>query len=162
MKAQTQTAEQETPMPDFTVNLAWDKDKEGTLTARKNPRLPVATPPDFGGPEGVWSAEELFVASVGSCLMSTFLYFTDRFDVPLEAYSTVSTGRMEKTPGGLRFTSIDVSIRVTVPDEEARERAAPLRLREKIEKYCPVSTALNCPVRVTLDLHAGAGPAAKR
>ena len=149
-------------MPDFTVNLAWEKDKEGTLTARKNPHLPVATPPDFGGPEGVWSAEELFVASVGSCLMSTFLYFTDRFDVPLEAYSSVSTGSMEKTPSRLRFTSIDVTIQVTVPDEEARQRAAPLRLREKIEKYCPVSTALNCPVRVTLDLHAGARPAAKR
>lgn len=149
-------------MPDFTVSLEWEKDKQGTLRARTNPPLPVATPPDFGGPEDVWSAEELFVASVGSCLMSTFLYFTDRFDVPLEAYSTVSTGRMEKTPGGLRFTSIDVTIRVTVPDEEARQRAAPLRLREKIEKYCPVSTALNCPVRVTLDLAAGAGPAAKQ
>lgn len=149
-------------MPDFTVNLAWDKDKEGTLTARTNPHLPVATPPDFGGPEGVWSAEELFVASVAGCLMSTFLYFAERVDVPVAAYSSVSTGRMEKTPGGLRFTSIDVTIRVTVPDEEARQRAAPLRLREKIEKYCPVSTALNCPVRVTLDLAAGAGPAAKR
>ncbi|KPJ77420.1 MAG: hypothetical protein AMK72_01005 [Planctomycetes bacterium SM23_25] len=149
-------------MPDLTVSLEWEKDKQGTLTARTNPPLAVGTPPDFGGPEGVWSAEELFVASVGSCLMSTFLYFADRFDVPLKAYSSVSTGRMEKTPGGLRFTSIDVTIRVTVPDEEARERAAPLRLREKIEKYCPVSTALNCPVRVTLDLHAGAAPAAKR
>ena len=149
-------------MPDFTVNLAWDKDKEGTLTARTNPHLPVATPPDFGGPEGVWSAEELFVASVASCLMSTFLYVADRFDVPLEAYSAVSTGRMALAPAGLRFTSIDVTIRVTVPDEEARERAAALRLREKIEKYCPVSTALNCPVRVTLDLAAGASPAAKQ
>ena len=149
-------------MPDFTVNLAWEKDKEGTLTARTNPGLPVATPAQFGGPENRWSPEELFVASVGSCLMSTFLYFTDRFDVPLEAYSSVSTGRMGKTPDGLRFTSIDVAIRVTVPDEEVRERAAPLRLREKLEKSCPVSTALNCPVRVTLDLAAGAGPAAKR
>ncbi len=149
-------------MPDFTVNLQWEEARQGRLSARANPPLPVATPPEFGGPEGVWSAEELFVASVGGCLMSTFLYFADRFDVPLEAYSSAATGRMEKTPGGLRFTSIDVTIQATVPDEEAQQRAAPLRLREKIEKYCPVSTALNCPVRITLDLHAGAGPAAKR
>jgi len=149
-------------MPDFTVSLEWEKDKQGTLRARANPPLPVATPPEFGGPEGVWSAEELLVASVGGCLMSTFLYFTDRFDVPLEAYSSVATGRMEKTPGGFRFTSMDVTIQATVPDEEARQKAATLRLREKIEKYCPVSTALNRPVRVTLDLVAGTGPAAER
>jgi len=149
-------------MPDFTVNLAWDKDKEGTLTARKNPRLPVATPPDFGGPQGVWSAEELFVASVAGCLMSTFLYFAERFDVPVAAYSSVSTGSLAKTPAGLRFANIDVAIHATVPNEEAAKRAEALHLKEKLEQYCPVSTALNCPVRVTLDLAAGAAPAAKQ
>jgi len=146
-------------VPDFTVNLEWEEARQGRLAARTNPPLRVATPPVFGGPEGVWSPEELFVASVGSCLISTFLYFVERFDVMLEAYASAATGRMEKTPDGLRFTSMDVTIQATVPDEEARQRAAPLRLGEKIERYCPVSTALNCPVRVTLDLHAGAGPA---
>ena len=149
-------------MPDFTVNLAWEKDKEGTLTARKNPHLPVATPPDFGGPEGVWSPEELFVASVAGCLMSTFLYFVERVGVPVAAYSSVSTGSLAKTPGGLRFANIDVAIHATVPNEEAAKRAEALHLKEKLEQYCPVSTALNCPVRVTLDLAAGAAPAAKR
>ncbi len=147
-------------MPDFTVNLEWEEAKRGRLAAGTNPPLPMATPPAFGGPGGVWSAEELFVASAAGCLMSTFLYFTDRFDVPLEAYASTATGRMEKTPGGLRFTSVDVTLRVRVPGEEARQRAATLRLREKLEKYCPVSTALNCPVRITLDLDARMGPPA--
>ena len=148
-------------MPDFTVHLEWEAGRRGRLSARTTPPLPVATPPAFGGPEGVWSAEELFVASVGGCLMSTFLYFTDRFDVPLEAYSTVTTGRVEKTSAGLRFTSMDVSIRAALTDEEAHRRASGLRLKEKLEKYCPVSTALACPVRITLVLEAGAGPAAE-
>jgi organic hydroperoxide reductase OsmC/OhrA len=148
-------------MPDFTVNLAWDKDKEGTLTARKNPHLPVATPPDFGGPQGVWAPEELLVASVGSCLMSTFLYFAERFDVPVAAYSSVSAGSLAKTPAGLRFANIDVAIDATVPNEEAAKRAGALRLKEKLEQYCPVSTSLNCPVRVTLDLRSADGGARK-
>ncbi|MFO8013052.1 MAG: OsmC family protein [Phycisphaerae bacterium] len=144
-------------MPDFAVHLEWEEAKRGRLAARENPPLSVATPPAFGGPEGVWSAEELLVASVGGGLMSTLLYFTDRFDVPLEAYASTSRGRVEKTPSGLRFTSMEVAIQVTVPDEEMRQRAADLQLKEKLEKYCPVSTALNCPVRITLDLNAGAG-----
>ncbi|MFO8013584.1 MAG: OsmC family protein [Phycisphaerae bacterium] len=143
-------------MPDFTVSLEWDEATQGRLAARENPPLSVATPPAFGGPEGVWSPEELLVGSVASCLMSTFLYFTDRFDVPVEAYTSDASGRMEKTPNGLRFTSMELAIRATVADEETRQRAADLRLNEKLEKYCPVSTALNCPVRITLDLNAGA------
>jgi len=148
-------------VPDFTVTLEWDEAKQGRLATGENPPLPVATPPVFGGPEGMWSPEELFVGSVASCLMSTFLYFSDRSDVPLEAYTSDASGRMEKTPNGLRFTSMDVTIRATLADEEARQRAADLRLQEKLETYCPVSTALNCPVRITLDLSAGPGPAAE-
>lgn len=144
-------------MPDFTVNLTWNQDKEGTLTARSNPPLAVATPPAFGGPEGRWAPEELLVASVGACVMSTLLYFAERFDVPLAAYTSVSKGSLDKTPGGLRFTGVDVAIQVTVPDAEAQQRAVPLRLKEKLEQYCPVSSSLACPVRVTLDLRSGTG-----
>jgi len=144
-------------MLDFAVTLEWDEAKQGRLAARENPPLAVATPPPFGGPEGMWAPEELFVGSVASCLMSTFLYFAERLDVPLDAYASTASGHMEKTPDGLRFTSMDVTIEATVSDDETRRRAAGLDLRQKLEAYCPVSTALNCPVRITLDLNAGAG-----
>jgi organic hydroperoxide reductase OsmC/OhrA len=119
--------------------------------------LTVATPPEFGGPEGVWSPEELLVASVESCLLSTFLYFADRFQVAFESYSSTSTGRVKKTTQGLRFTGIDVLITVIVPDDEAARRASALRLEEKLEKYCPVSASLNCPVRLVLEVCRRAG-----
>jgi uncharacterized OsmC-like protein len=59
---------------------------------------------------------------------------------------------MEKTSQGLRFTRIDVSIAVTVSDDEALERASSLRLKEKLDKYCPVSASLSCPVRFVLEM----------
>ena len=141
-------------MAQFTVDLEWQTDKQGRLQARTNPRLLVATPPEFGGPEGMWCPEELLVASVAGCLMSTLLYFVERFQVPFEAYSSVSQGTLSKTADGLRFTGIEVAVRVTVPDAAAREKAASLRLKEKLEKYCPVSAALNCPVRLALSIAA--------
>ncbi len=134
------------------VETAWRHERECRVSARDNPDLTVATPPEFGGPEGVWSPEELLVASVGSCLLSTFLYFAYRFELAFESYLSKSSGRMEKTSGGLRFTGIDVLIAVTMSDDEAAKKASSLRLKEKMEKYCPVSTSLNCPVRLVLEI----------
>ena len=79
-----------------------------------------------------------------------------RFELAFQSYSSTSTGTMEKTSQGLRFTGIDVSIAVTVSDDEALERASSLRLKEKLEEYCPVSSSLNCPVRLVLEMIPGA------
>ena len=136
----------------FETEVVWQHGKECHVKARENPALTVATPPEFGGPQGVWSPEELLVASVGSCLLTTFLYFADRFELPLSSYSSASKGTVDKTLEGLRFIGIDVSIRVTFPDDEAVEKAASLRMKEKLERYCPVSASLGCPVRLTLDV----------
>jgi len=138
------------------TEIVWRHQRECRVSARENPDLTVATPPEFGGPEGMWSPEELFVASVGSCLLSTFLYFAYRFELPFESYSSTSTGTMEKTSQGFRFTGIDVLIAVTVPDAKAAKKASSLRLKEKMEKYCPVSASLDCPVRLVLELSARA------
>jgi len=140
------------PVATFETTVVWKQGKEGTVRARSHPALAIATPPEFGGPDGVWSPEELFVASVGGCLMSTFLYFAERFNVALEGYSSTSRGSLEKTRDSLRFTGIEVAIRVTVADEVAREKVAALRLKEMLEKYCPVSASLKCPVRLELSI----------
>jgi len=139
-------------MHTFQTETVWRHERECRVSARDNPDLTVATPPEFGGPEGVWSPEELLVASVGSCLLSTFLYFAYRFELVFESYSSTSTGTMEKTSQGLRFTGIDVLIAVTVSDDEAAKKASSLRLKEKMEKYCPVSASLDCPVRLVLEM----------
>ncbi|MBN2578051.1 MAG: OsmC family protein [Pirellulales bacterium] len=139
-------------MHNFQTKTEWRHARECRVSARDNPDLTVATPPEFGGPEGTWSPEELLVASVESCLLSTFLYFVHRFGLALESYSSTSTGAMEKTSQGLRFTGIDVSISVVVADRDVVQKAASLRLKEKLEKFCPVSASLNCPVRIVFDV----------
>jgi organic hydroperoxide reductase OsmC/OhrA len=142
-------------MHNFQTRTVWQQGRECRVSKGDNLDLAVATPPEFGGPQGMWSPEELLVASVESCLLSTFLYFTDRFKIALESYSSTATGRMEKTAEGFRFTGVDVSIAVVVPDGDTARKASSLRLNEKLEKYCPVSTSLNCPVRLVLEVTQG-------
>jgi organic hydroperoxide reductase OsmC/OhrA len=146
----------------FQTETVWRRELECGVSAQNKPDLTVAAPPEFGGPEGVWSPEELFVASIGSCLLSTFLYFAHRFQLAFESYSSTSAGKMEKTSAGLRFTEVRVSIALTVSDEETLERVSSLRLQEKLEKYCPVSASLNCPVELVLETTRDGEPGAKR
>ena len=135
-------------MYSYETIVTWGEGKQGSIRAGDKPTLRVATPPEFGGPKGIWSPEELFVASVGSCLMTTFLYFIELLGIRLVSYDSHAGGTMEKTPDGLRFTAMDVAIVVKVEDESDYQKA--LGLKKKLEKYCPVSTSLNFPVTLSL------------
>lgn len=75
-------------MTSFETELMWQKGKQADLTARDNPLLQVATPPQFGGPARTWRPEQLFVGCIESRLMSAFLYFAERSRLLLTAYSS--------------------------------------------------------------------------
>jgi len=139
----------------FETQLRWQKDKQADLSARDNPLLQTAPPPEFGGPARTWCPEELFVASIESCLMSTFLYFAERFGLSLIAYSSTSKDILNKTAQGLRFAGVEVRIEVAWEDDESLRKAASLHLKEKLERYCPISTSLNCPVLVQMEMRKG-------
>jgi len=136
----------------FETHVTLRTDNVADITSGDNPKLRVSPPPEFGGPSGTWSPEQLFVASIESCLMSTCTYFTNRFDAHMASYSSSCRGTLEKRQEGLRFSKIEVSITVKFSDEQAMSKAESLRLRQKLEKYCPVSAALNCPVLIDLKL----------
>lgn len=135
-------------MGDYEVKLEWREGKIARMEARQNPAVLVAPPPEFGGPEGYWSPEELLVGALGSCLLSTLLYFTERGGVELAAYTVTARGAMAKTAQGLRFTTMDVTLTVTLKDPAQAPKVE--ALRDKLEQYCPVSQSLKVPVRVEL------------
>lgn len=149
-------------MSTFETKLTWKEGKQATVGARDNPALEVATPPEFGGPARTWCPEELFVASVESCLMSTFLYFVDRFHLSLACYSSRSKGILKKTTEGLRFSGVEVWIEAAWADAASLEKADSLRLKEKMEKYCPVSASLSCPVSIQIILRKSTGDGGER
>ena len=137
----------------YETTIVWRDKKEGTIHVQGNPELNVAAPPEFGGPSNRWSPEQLFVASVGSCLMNTFLFFAEMLRIGIHSYRSIASGHMEKTPDGLRFTAIDVVIFAGVKDGEGMQKAK--KLQSKLEKYCPISTSLRCPVRLDFKITLG-------
>jgi organic hydroperoxide reductase OsmC/OhrA len=57
----------------YSTSVRWTGEKKGALTAAGKPPVEVGTPPEFKGHEGIWSPEDLYVASVNVCILSTFL-----------------------------------------------------------------------------------------
>jgi len=72
----------------YATSVRWTGEKKGALTAAGKPSVEVGTPPEFKGHEGIWSPEDLFVASVNVCLMSTFLAFAGRAGIAFDKYES--------------------------------------------------------------------------
>lgn len=130
----------------YEVELKWDRDRKGTLSSSVlDQTVEVATPPEFpNGMEGFWSPEHLFVASVSSCLMTTFLAIAENSRLEFSDLNVNGTGKLEKVDGKLMVREITLNARVEIPDEKDRERAE--RILHKAESACLISNSINSKI----------------
>lgn len=128
---------------DYQVEVAGTGPKTGRLTAAGDdlPTLDIASPPEFGGPSGVWSPEHLFVASVASCLMTTFRSMAERSGVEVVSYEDESVGRMARDDDRLfRIERITLRPRIVVTADSRLDKAR--RLIEKAESVCLIGRSI--------------------
>ena len=132
---------------DYEVQLTGTGRKTGKLHASQDglPSFEVASPPEFDGPQGVWSPEHLFVASVSSCLMTTFQAIAAASRVEVLDYSDQASGRLTRGDDRLyRIESITVRPRVVIGDQSKVDKT--LRLIEKAERACLISRSIDSDV----------------
>lgn len=137
----------------YSNKVFWETQKKGRLEAEGKPDLPVATPPEFGGHEGIHSPEDLFVASVNSCAMSTFLTFAEKTKTEFTKFECSAEGTVDKVEGKLTFTTIVLRPHVHVPTEREKEHA--LHALELVEKYCLVTNSMSCVVEMHPEVVVG-------
>jgi peroxiredoxin-like protein len=140
-------------MHEYETSRVWSEGRKGRVEAPGLPPLDFASPPEFGGPGGLWTPEHALVTAANSCVLLTFVAIADFSKLSFKSLSSSARGKLEKVEGeGLRFTSIDVEIRVEVGSEADIPRAE--RLVQKAEASCLVSKSLKTPVRVKADVRA--------
>lgn len=130
----------------YEVTLEWTGRRAGKASVPGFPALEISAPPEFSGEAGKWTPEHLLVASVASCLMTTFLAIASLSRLEVVGYRSKAVARLEKVPGeGYRFTEITLLPQITVgsPGLEKAEKA----LRQA-EKHCFVSNSLRATVQV--------------
>ena len=128
----------------FTNTVCKEANKPATTQMSGITNAEVGPPECYGGSSDALNPEELFVASINSCIMLVFYHFADKYKVGIASYSTEASGTVEKTKNGLRFTSVKVNAAVTLDDESQAEKIE--EIAQLAEKYCLVSGSVSCPV----------------
>jgi len=131
----------------YANTLTWGEGKRGALSSEGKPDLEVATPADFGGPGGIWTPEDLLVAAVNSCIMTTFLHYRAKADIELVGYSSTAEGELVYGDSGLSFAGVTVKPDVVVATQEDVQKAR--EALQRAGKTCLISDAVKCPVKVT-------------
>lgn len=92
---------------EFHNSLKWKGEKKADLKfVESKTEIEVATPPQFGGHDGITNPEDLSVSSVNTCFMTTFLAFVDKMGIELVSYESEAEGVLEKV-GDIRvFTRV--------------------------------------------------------
>ena len=106
----------------------------------------VGPPAEYGGDPNTLNPEEMFVASINSCIMLVFYLFVEKLRATVRSYAGEAEGVVEKTPNGLRFTSVHVRAEVGVDADDSETRGKIEEIARLAEKHCLVSNSVACPV----------------
>ena len=131
----------------YRTAVKWTEQKKGTITCEGKPDIQVATPPEFKGHEGVWSPEDLYVASANICLMTTFLAVAERAGLTFTSYHCEAEGRLELVEGKFQVTVI--TLRPQIALQSGSDAAKAKELIEKAEANCLISNSMK--TRITLE-----------
>lgn len=129
----------------YETAVEWTSGRQGKLSTPGRPVIEVGAPPEFGGPEDVWSPEQLCVGAVNACVMATFIAIAANSKVNFHKYSATAAGTLEKVEGrGPVLTRIVVKPRVTVGSDVDRGRIE--RILKMAEKNCYITNSLQTTV----------------
>ncbi len=126
----------------YQVAVDWEHDVVGVLKIEEKANIKIASPPEFDGPEGIISPEDMFVASATTCLMTTFVTFSKKMRFEFESFHCEGEGTLERVEKGFEFTKIILRSTVKVGTERLKKKAE--RALELAGKYCLVSNSMKC------------------
>lgn len=131
---------------EYQVDLDWKEGRIGTMSSPElDEKIEVATPPQFdGGVEGVWSPEHLFVSSVSSCFMTTFVAIAEYSKLKFENLKVNAIGKLSKKDGKFVVSEITLNPELTITDEKFVDKAK--RIMEKAEEACLITRSIKTSI----------------
>jgi len=132
----------------YQVNLNWKEGRKGLLQSPDlNTSIEVVTPPEFTkGIAGIWSPEHLFIASVNSCFMTTFLAVAEYSKFEFKNLAISANGILEKVDEKFKISEITLKVDLTIEDISDKEKA--LKLIEKSEKACLITNSVKTIIKL--------------
>ena len=136
-------------------SLRWLGEKRGLLSCPSKPDIEVATPPEFKGHPGIWTPEELFVASINTCIMTTFLYYANKEGLEFLSYQSDAEGILERIDNKFMFSQIVVKPRISVNSDSEVQKIK--NLIEFSKQHCLISNSIKSEVILKVNVQVRDG-----
>jgi organic hydroperoxide reductase OsmC/OhrA len=134
----------------YKTSLLWTDNKKGILKCEGKPDIVVACPPEFGGHPGIWSPEDLFLASVEVCTMTSFLWLANKEKLKIINYKSNANGIVEMINGGLKFNTVFINIIVEILYE--RDKEIVKKIIKKLNNICLISKSIIADVVINFKI----------
>jgi organic hydroperoxide reductase OsmC/OhrA len=143
-------------MPEFAFEgtAKWKSGIECDLTVKGKYLTTVSPPPEFGGKEGYCVPEEIFAASLASCMNTLFLLIAKNSSLELKKAETKATVKMNAE--GLEkliFTQIHFLMTVELAKDDEWQRKKASRCFEMAQKICPLRQSWGEGVPISFELN---------
>jgi peroxiredoxin-like protein len=144
-----------TPTHYYEIALDWQADRKGILSSTAlNDTIEVATPPEF--PQGmarIWSPEHLFVATINSCFMTTFLAIAENSSLEFVHFHSKAVGKLEQVNGKYMISEVTLFPIVTILHDFDATKVE--RILKKSEDNCLVSNSVRSKISVKPEIKIG-------
>jgi acyl carrier protein len=136
----------------FEATLSWRRDADHgavanhTVSFAGRPELAMSAPPQYRGDGTRLSPEELFVASLASCQLLTYLALAERAGITVMRYEDRPVGTLARADRRMRMTEVWLRPRITLAPGSDVIKARDLV--EAAHEACFVANSVTAAVRI--------------
>jgi organic hydroperoxide reductase OsmC/OhrA len=142
------------PEMKFEGAATWKEGTECDLTVKGKQIATVSPPPEFGGKEGYCVPEEIFAASLASCMNTIFLLIAGNSKLGLKNLQTKATVKMNvEGLEKLIFTHIHFTMNIGLVEDSDREKKKAERIYQMAQKICPLRQSWGEDVPISFELN---------
>jgi organic hydroperoxide reductase OsmC/OhrA len=135
---------------EYATQTKWTGARQGVIASSGKPAISASSPPEFKGIPGVWTPEDLFVASIEMCQMATFMSFAARRGIRLKSYESRAQGTLEQDESGYRFTLVTIKPHIVV--EEGTDPATVEEAVRNAHTHCLIARSITTKVDVVPEI----------
>jgi organic hydroperoxide reductase OsmC/OhrA len=143
-------------MPEFNFEGAasWKSGTECDVTVKGRHIATVSPPPEFGGKAGYCAPEEIFAASLASCINTLYVLIARNSNLKIKSLETKAAVKMD-TQGleKLIFTNVHFNMKVKLEKDDERERKKANSVFQIAQKICPIRQSWGEKVPISFELN---------
>lgn len=140
---------------DYPVSVQWTggRDGKGTVSSKHSgTQIAIAVPPEFQGPGGGASPEELLSSAIASCYTITFGIIAANRKIPVRSISVEAVGQVEQSGAQFTFKSITVRPSIVLEAEATEEQMKIAEdMSHKADLYCIITNAVRGKVEIVVE-----------